>query len=180
MPFDPTQITGLQAWYKADAGTVFSDPGVTSSVDAGAVAQWNDSSGNARAMPQARPRCGQLPEVAKAGSIISLAKDAAKTSLGLVPGWNLTWSTDNNGNTVKLPAPDITALGLDPVNDEQPYVNVLTIKVTSTGAGVTSVYLNGTQIGSSFQTFNDFSHLLIGPAFNSPAASHGTRGRSVK
>jgi hypothetical protein len=40
-PFDPSTITGLQAWYKADAGTSTTTDGAT-------VTTWNDSSVNAR------------------------------------------------------------------------------------------------------------------------------------
>lgn len=43
--FNPTSITGLQAWFKADA--------ITGKNDGDAIAQWNDSSGNARHATQA-------------------------------------------------------------------------------------------------------------------------------
>lgn len=48
----PNQITGLQGWWKADAG-VYSDAGVTLAVDGNTVQQWNDSSGNSRNLSQA-------------------------------------------------------------------------------------------------------------------------------
>lgn len=44
--FTPSSIAGLQAWYKADAGTSTTTDGV-------AISQWNDQSGNARHLTQA-------------------------------------------------------------------------------------------------------------------------------
>lgn len=44
--FSPASVTGLQAWYKADAGTSTTTDGV-------AISQWSDQSGNARHLVQA-------------------------------------------------------------------------------------------------------------------------------
>lgn len=44
--FDPASVAGLQAWYKADAGTSTTTDGV-------AISQWNDQSGNTRHLAQA-------------------------------------------------------------------------------------------------------------------------------
>lgn len=51
MPFAPTDISGLQAWFKADAN-VYSDLGSTPSTNGGIVEQWNDQSGNANNLTQ--------------------------------------------------------------------------------------------------------------------------------
>jgi hypothetical protein len=104
----------------------------------------------------------------KSGSFISLASDAARSSVGFLASgsYALSYSNDNAGNPVSLVMPDVTTLGLSAVFDQEPYVSVLTIKVSSTGANGATVYLNGTQVGS-FQPFNDFGNLLIGPAFYS-------------
>lgn len=50
--FTPSSVSGLQAWYKADAGLLdASDAAIT--VDATAVKTWQDQSGNARHLTQA-------------------------------------------------------------------------------------------------------------------------------
>lgn len=41
----PAQLSGLKAWYKADAG-VYNDAGITPATNGQTVQQWNDQSGN--------------------------------------------------------------------------------------------------------------------------------------
>lgn len=61
---DPTSITGLAAWFKADA--------ITGKIDGDAIAQWNDGSGNNRHLAQAT------------GSKQPLYKTAIQNSLPIV------------------------------------------------------------------------------------------------
>lgn len=54
----PSNVTNLQAWYKADAG-VYKDAGVTLAVDGDTVQRWADQSGNGNHANQAT--AGQRP-----------------------------------------------------------------------------------------------------------------------
>ncbi len=50
--FSPASISGLQFWYKSDAGA-FNDAGSTLATNGQTVQQWNDQSGNSRNLTQA-------------------------------------------------------------------------------------------------------------------------------
>jgi hypothetical protein len=51
--FSPSDVTGLQLWLKADAGTFQSDGGAAASSDGDPVGQWRDQSSNSNHMAQA-------------------------------------------------------------------------------------------------------------------------------
>ena len=51
MPFDPSQVSGLQLWFAADSG-VYKDAGTTLARNGDTVQQWNDLSGNSYTLSQ--------------------------------------------------------------------------------------------------------------------------------
>lgn len=75
-PFVPTSISGLMAWYKADAGTFQDSAGSTpATADSDPIGRWADQSGNARHITQTTSTKRPLLKTAISGGYPAVRTD---------------------------------------------------------------------------------------------------------